>query len=159
MLPNVGAPELLIIFFIALVVVGPRKLPELGRALGRGLNEFKKIQDEVRDMVKFDLGDEPVPSTAHKGLPAALEADSEPQEADDVHPIDIEPRPDEMTHSERVVALAADEPAHDESTQAEPAPDPGPEVSATPPEPSPWTYDVMDDEEPDVAPPPAGSAE
>ena len=169
MLPNVGAPELLIIFFIALVVVGPRKLPELGRALGRGLNEFKKIQDEVRDTVKFDLGDEPVPSTAHKGLPAELEAGSEPQDADDVHPIDIEPRPDEMTHSERVVALAADEPtdppAHEGSAQAgpqpaEPAPDPGPaEVSATTAEPSPWTYDVMDDEEPDVTPPPAGSAE
>lgn len=164
MLPNVGAPELLIIFFIALVVVGPRKLPELGRALGRGLNEFKKIQDEVRDMVKFDLGDEPVPATAHKGLPAELEAGSEPQEADDVHPIDVEPRPDEMTHSERVVALAADEPtdqpAHDEPTQAEPAPHVGPpEAPATTPEPSPWTYDVMDDEEPDVGPPPAGSAE
>ena len=119
--------------------------------------------------MKFDLGDEPVLSTAHKGLPAELEAGSEEEEADDVHPIDIEPRSDEMTHSERVVALAADEPtdqpAHDESTQAastpaEPAPHPGgPEVSATTPEPSPWTYDVMDDEEPDVAPPPAGPAE
>ena len=63
MLPNVGAPELLVIFFIALIVVGPRRLPELGRALGRGLNEFKKIQDEVRDMVKFDLSDDAEPPT------------------------------------------------------------------------------------------------
>ena len=145
MLPNVGAPELLIIFFIALIVVGPRKLPELGRAIGRGLNEFKKIQEEVRDMVKFDLSDDTdaSPSTP-KALPAELASDAgldEPDEIDDVHGIDLPPRPNDMTHSERVVALAAQEPVD-------------PEAAAQEAEPSPWAYDVMDDDEPDVALPP-----
>jgi len=56
MLGSLGMPELIVIFVIALIVFGPRKLPELGRSLGRGINEFKKatsslqstLEDEVR---------------------------------------------------------------------------------------------------------------
>ncbi len=53
---NIGPQELLLILVVALVIVGPKKLPELARAIGRGMNEFRKIQDEVKDMVTFDLG-------------------------------------------------------------------------------------------------------
>lgn len=60
-----GAQELLIILVIALVIVGPQRLPELSRSVGRGLREFRKIQDEVKDMVKIDLN--PVePPTVHQ---------------------------------------------------------------------------------------------
>ena len=56
MFGSLGMPELIVIFVIALIVFGPRKLPELGRSLGRGINEFKKatsamqstLEDEVR---------------------------------------------------------------------------------------------------------------
>jgi sec-independent protein translocase protein TatA len=41
LMPNVGLPEILIVLVIALVVFGPKKLPELGRSLGKGINEFK----------------------------------------------------------------------------------------------------------------------
>ena len=40
-MPNIGLPEILIVLVIALVVFGPKKLPELGRSLGKGINEFK----------------------------------------------------------------------------------------------------------------------
>jgi sec-independent protein translocase protein TatA len=40
-MPNIGLPELLIVLVIALVILGPKKLPEAGRGLGRGLREFK----------------------------------------------------------------------------------------------------------------------
>jgi sec-independent protein translocase protein TatA len=40
-MPSIGAPELLVILVIALVVLGPKRLPEAGRSLGRGLREFK----------------------------------------------------------------------------------------------------------------------
>jgi len=40
-MPNIGLPELLIVLVIALVVLGPKKLPEVGRSLGRGMREFK----------------------------------------------------------------------------------------------------------------------
>jgi len=56
---NIGAQELLVILAIALIVVGPAKLPELARSIGKGLREFRKVQDEVKDMVRFDLDTEP----------------------------------------------------------------------------------------------------
>ncbi len=40
-MPNIGFPELMIVLVIALIVLGPKKLPEVGRSLGRGMREFK----------------------------------------------------------------------------------------------------------------------
>jgi sec-independent protein translocase protein TatB len=48
---DIGMPELFVIFIVALLVLGPKKLPELGRALGRGLGELKKALQEVKDTV------------------------------------------------------------------------------------------------------------
>ena len=58
---NIGPQELILILIVALVVVGPQRLPELGRTIGRALREFRKIQDDVKDTIKFDLNDEPEP--------------------------------------------------------------------------------------------------
>jgi Tat protein translocase TatB subunit len=55
---NIGTQEILVILAIALVVVGPRRLPEIGRTIGRVMNELRKVQDEVREMVQFDLSDD-----------------------------------------------------------------------------------------------------
>jgi TatA/E family protein of Tat protein translocase len=81
---NIGPQELILVLIIALVVVGPQKLPELGRAIGKALREFRKIQDDVRDSIKldFDLDAEPtvVPNTAAKTTVAAEPDDDGPQE-------------------------------------------------------------------------------
>ena len=71
---NIGPPELLVVLVIALIVVGPQKLPELARTVGRALNEFRKVQDEVKDMVKLDLSVDPVttPPPAVKPPPPTL---------------------------------------------------------------------------------------
>jgi sec-independent protein translocase protein TatA len=45
---NLGFPELIVIFVVALVIFGPRKLPELGRSLGKGLSEFKRASNELK---------------------------------------------------------------------------------------------------------------
>lgn len=45
---NIGFPELVVIFIIALLVFGPRKLPELGKSLGKGLAEFKRASNELK---------------------------------------------------------------------------------------------------------------
>jgi Tat protein translocase TatB subunit len=69
---NIGPPELLLILIIALIVVGPQKLPELSRSIGRGLREFRRVQDEVKDMVQFDLEAPPEePSTPEASASAA----------------------------------------------------------------------------------------
>lgn len=52
---DIGFQELLIIMVIALLVFGPHKLPELGRALGRGLREFRRASDEFRTTIETNL--------------------------------------------------------------------------------------------------------
>jgi Tat protein translocase TatB subunit len=58
---NIGPFELMVILLLALVVVGPSRLPEVGRSIGKGLRELRKVQDEVRDSINFDLDAEPAP--------------------------------------------------------------------------------------------------
>jgi Tat protein translocase TatB subunit len=52
---GIGMPELIVIFVIALLVVGPKKLPELARALGRGFAEFKRATNEVRRTIDAEM--------------------------------------------------------------------------------------------------------
>lgn len=51
---GIGMPELIIILVIALVVIGPKKLPDLAKALGRGLSEFKKATEEIKGSLHLD---------------------------------------------------------------------------------------------------------
>jgi TatA/E family protein of Tat protein translocase len=46
---GIGMPELLLILAVALIVLGPKKLPELARALGKGMAEFRRATDELKD--------------------------------------------------------------------------------------------------------------
>jgi len=72
--PNIGPFELLIILVLALLVLGPGKLPEVGSALGRTIREFRKASTDVQDSLSVD------PSTAAAARPvgpaAAKPADS-----------------------------------------------------------------------------------
>ena len=54
---NIGLPEILIIGAIALIVFGPNKLPELAKALGRAMREFKKATDEVKESFEAETRD------------------------------------------------------------------------------------------------------
>ena len=55
---SLGMQEIIVIFILALIVFGPRKLPELGKTLGKGLAEFKKASNELKqtweDEVRLD---------------------------------------------------------------------------------------------------------
>jgi len=62
MFGSVGAPELILIFILALLVFGPRKLPELGRALGKGINEFRKATSELKTTLEKEMAVEETPS-------------------------------------------------------------------------------------------------
>ncbi|MGE5396351.1 MAG: twin-arginine translocase TatA/TatE family subunit [Chitinophagales bacterium] len=49
---NIGPWELILVLAIALIIFGPGKLPEMGKAIGRGLNEFKRASNEVKSQVQ-----------------------------------------------------------------------------------------------------------
>ncbi len=55
MFGSVGVPELIIIFTIALIIFGPRKLPELGKSLGKSLAEFKRASNELRNTLDEEI--------------------------------------------------------------------------------------------------------
>jgi len=59
---NIGPLELMVILVIALLVVGPHRLPEVGRSIGRGIREFRKAQEEVQKTIQSALNEEPAPT-------------------------------------------------------------------------------------------------
>jgi sec-independent protein translocase protein TatA len=78
-------PELVIIFVIALIIFGPRKLPELGKSLGRSLNEFKRASNELKSTLEDEIRTEeqrttskpaPAPTPSVPDSSVAREADS-----------------------------------------------------------------------------------
>jgi sec-independent protein translocase protein TatA len=70
MFGSIGMPELIIIFVIALIIFGPRKLPELGRSLGKSLAEFKKASNELRNTLEEEIRIEEQKEAASKSAPA-----------------------------------------------------------------------------------------
>jgi len=51
---GIGMPELLLILFVALIVIGPKKLPDMARALGKGMAEFKKATQDIKDSMDVE---------------------------------------------------------------------------------------------------------
>ena len=51
---GIGMPELIVILIVALIIIGPKKLPDLARSLGKGLAEFRRATDDVKDSINID---------------------------------------------------------------------------------------------------------
>jgi sec-independent protein translocase protein TatA len=71
MFGSIGMPELIVIFVIALIIFGPRKLPELGRTLGKSIQEFKKASNELRSTIEEEIRLEEQRETAKPAASAA----------------------------------------------------------------------------------------
>ncbi len=69
-----GMPELIIIFVIALIVFGPRKLPELGKSLGKSLAEFKRASNELRNSLEEEIRVEEERERTAKAAPSPVAA-------------------------------------------------------------------------------------
>src|SRR5512142_1748976 len=55
MFGSIGMPELVLIFVVALLVFGPRKLPEIGKSIGKGLAEFKRASDDLKRTIEQEI--------------------------------------------------------------------------------------------------------
>ena len=64
---GIGMPELIVIFIIALIVIGPKKLPDLARSLGKGLAEFRRASEDFKQNVNDEV-------KAHEEKPAEVTA-------------------------------------------------------------------------------------
>ena len=78
MFGSIGMPELIIILVIALIIFGPRKLPELGRSLGKSINEFKKASNELRSTLEEEINTEEQKDRARAAAAAAPPAATAP---------------------------------------------------------------------------------
>lgn len=61
---NLGMPEMIFLFVLALIIFGPKKLPEIGRQVGRALNEFKRASNEFKAQIETEIANldkEPTP--------------------------------------------------------------------------------------------------
>jgi sec-independent protein translocase protein TatA len=76
-------PELIIILVIALIIFGPRKLPELGKSLGRSLNEFKKASTDLQNTLEQEIKIEEQKETAAKAKAEVDTADAAFPKADE----------------------------------------------------------------------------
>lgn len=101
---GIGFPELLLIMALALIVLGPKRLPDLARALGRGLSEFKKATDELKQTFDEEARSQGIkrpPGSPGKLTPPGAIFDPYPSEAS---PIDVVPAPDTSAASDETCA-------------------------------------------------------
>lgn len=90
---NLGFSEMIFIFFLALIIFGPKRLPEIGRQIGRALNEFKRASNEFKSQIESEISNLDLenqrqilpPSEPPKGAVASLPATAEPAVSTDVH--------------------------------------------------------------------------
>jgi sec-independent protein translocase protein TatA len=84
---SIGFPELVVIFVIALIVFGPRRLPEIGKALGQGINEFKRASKDLQNRLEEEI--EQDRRTGTTATPEASPSANPPQAA---APVETESR-------------------------------------------------------------------
>ena len=82
---GMGMPELIIILVIALIVIGPKKLPDLAKALGKGMSEFKKATQEIKGSLNMEeelkeVKEDLIDSVSGLNEPLDLEHDNPPED-------------------------------------------------------------------------------
>ncbi len=68
---NLGFPEMLFLFLMALIIFGPKKLPEIGRQIGRALNEFKRASNEFKAQIESEIAQIDLENSRQTILPPA----------------------------------------------------------------------------------------
>lgn len=116
-MPNIGPAELLVILIVALVVFGPRKLPELGKSLGAGLREFRKSTQGLKEDFEGSMRDTPpgpapvqtihaqaVAAAPQPAQAAAVTAQPATAQSVSVPPVSVQPAAPQPVTAEAVAA-------------------------------------------------------
>lgn len=109
MFGSIGMPELILIFVVALLVFGPKKLPEIGKSLGKGLAEFKRASEDLKKTIEDEI-------EAGRREAASVKQG--------------------LTEAKNLIAPPAVPPMETKPPSGEPSPSPTPGSSAEPPQPN-----------------------
>ena len=85
-MPDIGPMEIILVLAIALLVLGPSKLPEIGKSLGASIREFRKATTDVQESMRLDAPAAPPPAPAAPAAPAPPPAPAAP-------PVAVSPAP------------------------------------------------------------------
>ena len=99
----IGLPELLIILTLALIIFGPRKLPELGRSLGKSLGEFKRASNELRNTLDEEIRVEEEQRTARAAAAPSAPAPAPAPFVDEYDPATADHLGDEAREEDQTV--------------------------------------------------------
>ena len=83
MFGSLGMPELIVIFVIALIIFGPRKLPELGKSLGKSIAEFKRASNELKSTLEEEIRLEEQKTKQEEAAKAVAAVQAAPPAADE----------------------------------------------------------------------------
>ena len=136
---NLGLPEMIFIFLLALIIFGPRKLPEIGRQIGKAMGEFKKASADFKSQIEGEIRNLELEETVKRASepqilpPQGSVANTAPTAAavamhDPAPVLDAPTAPDASAHEEAVMPAPDVASAHD----AAPAPDVAHDAAVTP---------------------------
>jgi sec-independent protein translocase protein TatA len=99
---GLGVPEMIFILLLALLIFGPKKLPEIGRTLGKGMSEFRKASNELTRSINAELSldEDPTPAQPMRRTSPASPQDTQPRVASPL--IAAVPPPAELPPAEPV---------------------------------------------------------
>jgi sec-independent protein translocase protein TatB len=125
---GIGMPEMLLILAVALIVFGPKRLPELAKSLGRALGEFKRATNDLKQSIETDTGLDDIKKDIKSQVnlddqPTPSPADSADQAAESDEPLGRVKAAFDKMNDEAAPAADAEAPAAPES-EADPSPDP-----------------------------------
>jgi sec-independent protein translocase protein TatA len=86
-MPTPGPLELVIILVIALLILGPGKLPDVGAALGKSIREFRKASSDVQDAVKVNVDTSPLPNVLSSPAVPNTTTPAEPARTEPAQPV------------------------------------------------------------------------
>ncbi|HEV3474424.1 MAG TPA: twin-arginine translocase TatA/TatE family subunit [Actinomycetota bacterium] len=94
-MPSIGFGEILVILLLGLIIFGPKRLPEMGRTVGRSLREFRRAAADLRAEIESDADDDipRVPAPTDQPVPGQDSAETAPPDQGPPQPDQEPPRP------------------------------------------------------------------